>query len=95
MKGFVVAVFTGIEDDLRAAGIRLYPNPVLSRMTIELPLHELNLRAYLYNHQGKLVHERLLDPGKNPFDLTTLRSGNYLLMLIDERQTFTWKIVKE
>ena len=94
-QGFVVAVFTGIEDDLRAAGIRLYPNPVLSRMTIELPLHELNLRAYLYNHQGKLVHERLLDPGKNPFDLTTLRSGNYLLMLIDERQTFTWKIVKE
>ena len=49
-------VFTGMDDDLLANRMQVYPNPATDRLTIENLIHQSSVK--LVNHMGQVVLER-------------------------------------
>lgn len=60
--------------------ITIYPNPVRSNLTIELPQGKYQLR--IVSSLGSLVHESLME-SSGQFDLQHLKKDNYHIILTD------------
>lgn len=79
---------TGITQDTQSKDIS-FPNPVTGPLFFTASNRERSLK--LYDTQGKLVLQQLIEPSGTTADLSKLPAGNYLVVL-DER---SWKIIKE
>lgn len=77
-------------------GISVYPNPTDDKFTVALS--ESTGKAYhitLYNIKGVLVEEHDVMASSNlVFDLTGRSSGTYLLNIVSDGKSRTWKVVK-
>lgn len=77
---------------------KIYPNPVLNKMTVSLVntnLDKSHIQVALYALNGKKVMDLIATDEKEvSMNLSELDSGVYLLIIGDNRTSFTKKIVK-
>lgn len=82
-------VITGVEDDYSAA-FRLYPNPTLGTVAIELPAYPATLR--LYNAQQKTMLKTTVT-GPATLPLAAYPAGIYYIVLQGRNATVTRKLI--
>ena len=95
-----VEVVTGIELDLTASTVNIYPNPVADELHIDLSeLKGQEISIALYNLTGSLIfkeaHQNIGKKVRMSKSLQYLRSGMYLLVLDTDGIRKTYKIVKK
>lgn len=96
------AVFTqtvnecvGITDLTSEKNIRVYPNPVLDAIFVDLNI-ETSASAELFNLTGQLIAKQTLQKGINRFNLANYPSGVYYLKIsCNGMEPQTTRIVKE
>lgn len=79
-------------EELAAAGIHIYPNPVEDILTIENTSSQGNLQ--LLDINGRIVYQDLLLNGIQRINLQHLSQGVYQLKVDLELNTYTQKIIK-
>ena len=78
-------VFDAVSVELRGdAVVNAYPNPVKSELTVELTQAG---PVRLYDLQGRLVLDRVLDAGRQELSLDALQAGTYVLQACGFHQT--------
>ncbi len=75
--------------------VNVYPNPIADILTIEMQENQLPVSAIVIDMQGKTVVKKLLNQTTNTIDLSELKNGIYTLTISANKQTATYKIVKE
>lgn len=73
--------------------IRIYPNPVHSKLFIELPSDLNHLSLQLYDVFGKLVLESFI-VGRVSVNLEPLQSGVYMAKFVGKAHVQTFKLIK-
>jgi len=73
-------------------GIRVFPVPTASQLTIELPEGLLNSLAQVVDVEGKLVYSEKLKSQNNNLTLEGLSQGVYLLSLFHQDNNSTYRI---
>lgn len=73
-------------------GLKLFPNPVNHRITVELP--EENMTLQLYSFSGKLLQEIKTNGQKIALQVSGLHRGGYVLRAIGKQQVFAEKFIK-
>lgn len=85
-----------VADNADKIRIAVYPNPTDDRFTVALS--EPDGKVYhiaLYNTTGVLMEERRVRAHSNlEFDLKGKPSGTYLLHIVSDGMSQTWKVVK-
>jgi len=86
---------TGIEDEILARQLSMYPNPATSQLKIAVQTHE-EVQLFIYNTAGKQVHESMLTSKNDSYEipLHNLRPGIYLVRFIGEKGTHQKKLIK-
>lgn len=80
-KLYFVSLTTGIGNTLNPlAQVYLYPNPANDIVYLN-GLPEGNSDAYLYSFEGRLILSCSLTPEANSINLSSLKSGIYILIL--------------
>ncbi|GAB3888204.1 hypothetical protein GCM10028825_20550 [Spirosoma agri] len=95
----VVSALALANEPVAADGISVYPNPVTSRLTIDVsparaPLAWLRLR----DSQGREVGSRqpVQRTRRDEWDISTLPTGQYILFIeTSDGQQASWKVVKQ
>jgi hypothetical protein len=77
----VVDNITGIEEALREAGIRIYPNPAHDRLHIRLPFRA---RLVLYTLTGRKLLSEDYPEGESTIKLPPAAQGMYMLLIQDK-----------
>lgn len=73
--------------------VKLYPNPVLDKLSIGLPKNAKIIRTEIYNNIGQTVFTSLKN--ENTVELSTLSSGIYILNLKTSIGSASFRIVKQ
>ncbi len=91
----IEVTITGIEDEILARQLNMYPNPATSQLNISVQSHE-EVRLLIYNPAGKQVHESVLTSKNDSYEvpLHHLSSGIYLVRFIGEKGTHQKKLIK-
>ncbi|MBK0401669.1 T9SS type A sorting domain-containing protein [Adhaeribacter sp. BT258] len=84
-------VLTSYKEETEPADLKIYPIPAASRVFLEAK--EKIEKAQIMDLSGKLIYE-IENPTKY-FDVSGLRSGQYLLLLTSKAKTFKRLILKE
>ena len=80
------------KDNYVRAEHSVYPNPAEAFVNINFKAEQGYIK--LYNFEGKLVKERLVEKGDNTLNMNTLKNGIYILHVHDGKHTTTFKVVK-
>jgi hypothetical protein len=95
-------VVTDLENSITTnSKVQIFPNPTQDELQIRYRMDSPNpsIVLNLYNAQGKLILQKQLPNNQDIIDetlnLKALPQGLYLVQMIDGKQTFTQKIVKE
>ncbi|SFZ94049.1 Por secretion system C-terminal sorting domain-containing protein [Flaviramulus basaltis] len=88
------------EDDFSSkANVLIYPNPTTDFITLVTEGFNFNnqLNSYqLYNYQGKLINQSLIENQNSRIDLSNLSASIYILQVFAEENLLkTFKIVKQ
>ncbi|MBE0641048.1 MAG: M4 family metallopeptidase, partial [Bacteroidales bacterium] len=77
--------------------VKMYPNPTTSTVTISgFQVSGRNASAYIMDVSGRLVSSHALSVGDLHFlDLSSLRSGVYLVLLKDDNSSRTMKLIRQ
>lgn len=77
--------------------ITVFPNPFNSKLSIELHSQlSNNVVVRLFNATGELVFNKKMNAvNRFDLDLSSLKSGLYLILVADEKQIFSKKIIKK
>jgi hypothetical protein len=71
---------------------KVYPNPMKENLFINLIEKSV---VSIYNMAGQIVKVKTFDAGKNILNVSDLAKGGYLVKVQGEKQTRTYKVVKE
>ncbi|WP_299312984.1 Ig-like domain-containing protein [uncultured Aquimarina sp.] len=87
----------GIDDENLTNGISIYPIPSNNIINISGEINLSLKRVEFFDIQGKLILYKKLNRGSitNSIDISSIRSGLYLMMIYSERGSTTKKILKE
>ena len=86
--------FLAVDDASSLKDVALSPNPVKSQFTLK-GISKIN-SVEVYDLTGKLVKQFDAESlSKNSFDVARLKTGNYLLKIKTDRETFSKKLIKE
>jgi len=95
-EGFVgpdVAQLVGIQDYGTLQGVQIFPNPVKDRVQISLP-ESNTYEIHLFNLNGKeLMTTQIEDIDHAQYNLSRLKTGVYLLVVIDRKNKLS-RIIK-
>ena len=95
---YEISVITSIENIGRInSGIKLYPNPTagLIALTIDPFEDDMNIRFLLYNLEGILLIDRMVEDKTTDIRLDGYSSTIYFLVVIkDNLEVQTFKIIK-
>ncbi|NJK86096.1 MAG: T9SS type A sorting domain-containing protein [Bacteroidales bacterium] len=85
------------KDKIGDEEVLIYPNPVKSELTVEIPElgDDESARLNLYNQEGKLVLQENKATRFTILNLSDLPYGIYILNISLADKTIQWKIVKE
>ncbi len=88
-------VFDTLElEAFSVSEVNLFPNPVSSKLTIEVSGDDDTLDIDLFDVGGKLLLQNTLTEN-NTLDMSSLSSGIYFLKVSSSDKTGTYKVVKE
>lgn len=79
-------------DDFDITAVRLYPNPVASQLSLDLPAAVNIKEVVIYDMVGKKVQS--LNPAQLSWDVASLASGAYILRVETEKGVATLKFLK-
>ncbi|AXT50393.1 T9SS C-terminal target domain-containing protein [Aquimarina sp. BL5] len=87
----------GIEDEVLASGLRLYPIPATNSITINADTILSLEKAEIFDIQGKMVLSKSLKSttGIHIIDISSMESGVYLMTIYSENGLFTKRIMKK
>ncbi|UXX78651.1 cadherin domain-containing protein [Reichenbachiella carrageenanivorans] len=80
-----------VNDGKSLAIIKLYPNPVVNELTMEV---KSDMLVSVVDLQGKVVLHQRVTPIQNTIELKSLRSGLYTVVLTSESKTAHYKVIK-
>ncbi len=80
-------------NDITESQFSVYPNPVSNLLYITTPVS--NYSILIYNLQGQLISKYLLQSGSQTIDYNSYARGIYIMKIISENASKTFKIVKE
>ena len=84
------------EEDFKIAGIKAYPNPTKGNLVLSLgAISGENIIASVFELTGKLIIKQKNITDNQTLDLTSLKSGTYILKLTSNAKTYVSKIVKQ
>jgi hypothetical protein len=82
-------------NESNSAQVKLFPNPVISTLQIEMEASQPYSRAVIYDLFGKVVSTHQLSEQKTLLNLTNLSSGFYVIRLLNENSSTEFKFVKK
>lgn len=74
--------------------ISLYPNPAQDKLTIKLNYFEPSLEMNITDILGKKIHSQKLDGLSTSINTTSLKSGVYIVNIINENQIISQRFIK-
>lgn len=78
---FTTDLFISVKE-LSQAGIKIYPNPVTSKLNIDLPSVASNLSARIFSANGNLVKvAKFANTASSSIDVSALSVGTYIIEL--------------
>ncbi len=83
---------TGTIEFSDPAGVSIYPNPAINKLTIE-SLHKSTIE--ILNMQGQIILQNQLQQGKSDIDISGLARGVYILRMNSNGKSDVKKLVKE
>ncbi|WP_228443195.1 T9SS type A sorting domain-containing protein [Chryseobacterium nematophagum] len=90
------SIVLGTEDatgKLKSNTVDIYPNPVKSRMVIS---SKEILKSYkVFDESGKLILFSSLNGNEKEINLSSLKTGNYIISIETEKQTTSKKFIKQ
>jgi hypothetical protein len=90
----VVDACVGITESFDGGGVRVYPNPFTTVLTIERT-DNTPATIYLFDIQGKMILTKPIFGQKLELDLAGLPAGVYSLQVIGEKGVQNFKVVKD
>ena len=90
---YVYKGFTSVEDAVSASKLKLFPNPVSNKLTIEG--EEIISRLVIYNHQGTEVISVLPNQFSGSVDTKSLSSGLYFIKAVAGSKEISSRFIKE
>ena len=85
------------KDKLDNHDILIYPNPVKSELTVNIPSLDDNEYATisLYDQSGRMVYYNDRATGHNTISFSAINSGVYFMKIMMKDKSVEWKVVKE
>ncbi|WP_163514541.1 S8 family serine peptidase [Gelidibacter japonicus] len=81
-----------VESDVQA--YRVYPNPVMQRLYIQLPTSHEERILRIYDARGKLIDEQVYSNTHSNLEVSHLASGLYILHVISNGESLNFKFIK-
>jgi hypothetical protein len=78
-----------------SAAIRIYPNPVIHEMEIDIPEFADGSSLYLFNAEGQLIEFMTIPYRHSVIDMGSLANGTYILQIINQKHVWYKKIIKK
>ncbi len=80
-----------------ADGIRLYPNPVVDQLSIDITNNTLieNAPYTIYDATGKKVKDGIFTDSSNPIDMSGYKNGFYIIKIKTSSETFNKVFIKK
>ena len=85
-------IITGIEAVEK--GITMYPNPVRDNLIVRIAQWQKNMEIRVYTVEGKLKIRQSVQTHENTVDTRGLPKGIYMLQIIDDVQSRSFRIIK-
>ncbi len=86
------------KEEVNALKFTIYPTPTEGMLTVnvdDLPQTIMTSRISIYNLSGVLLLEQKNVKRTNPIDITNLPTGMYVLVIIINHNTTSFKILKK
>ena len=81
-------------DALREDQFKLYPNPIVNDLHINIPNKAVNITYIIYDLSGKKIKTGLLTKLNNILKLQTLQSGIYILQITTDSLQIQRQLIK-
>ena len=77
--------------------ISLYPNPVKTNLTVHVKGYnpEANGEYYLFDMQGKMIQHHKMSVESFQIDMSAYAAGNYIMRIVLDGESSTWKVIKK
>jgi hypothetical protein len=85
---------SSVTDDISMGELSVYPNPASDYIQVEGDLDTGEARVMMYNVSGKMVMNRVLDPGGR-IPVSHLSEGIYVVRLVQGNKVITGKVMIE
>jgi hypothetical protein len=85
---------TGVNEVLSGANVSVFPNPANNELNISLPANGNTTNVSIFNVIGEVVFtENIIANGTTTnFDISTLKSGVYIVKLVSEGSEYSTKL---
>ena len=84
----------GLSNFSETTTISLYPNPTQDKLTIKLNYFEPSLEMNITDILGKKIHSQKLDGLSTSINTSSLKSGVYLVTILNGNQKITQRFIK-
>ena len=86
----------GIQDNMNAIKVRLYPNPIKNELSIDFGTTKRNAKLILQNEIGQIVFEKSIRQEViSKIDMSTYKNGMYVLSIQTDNEIANYKVVKQ
>ena len=85
-------IFSDVSE-LNSLGIHIYPNPIDHTLHLEHKLGR-DFKLVIRTMEGKFIQENIINKVNNQIDLNHLKTGIYILDIIDKNQHWSTTILK-
>jgi serine protease AprX len=82
------AILTDVEEiklDENSNKLKVYPNPVIDILNLDIPSSFGNVSVKIYNTTGQLYSTSNLSSDNNQIDLSPLKPGLYFVTVLDDK----------
>jgi hypothetical protein len=87
---------SALNEKLDNREIKIYPNPTKGMITVDIPLTDNDIsRVSLFDIQGKMIMDYRSAGTTTDVDLSGQPAGVYIMRIILNNKSTTWKIIKQ
>lgn len=85
-----------LRESLSSHRITIYPNPTKGQFSVEITGSAIpdNSSISIYNLQGSVIYQNAEPDILNEIDLSSQPNGIYMLRIMIDSETSTWKVIK-
>lgn len=85
-------ITTSLNELVDENNLKIYPNPATNQLFFELD-YQAQIKVSMYNISGKEVYSSFINKTKSIIDVSSFKSGLYLVKFIDEKGTTKSQLV--